>query len=271
MSKKILSIQDISCYGQCSLTVALPVLSACGIETAILPSAILSTHTSGFKNFTVLDLTDEMPKILNHWVNEGIKFDCLYTGYISSKEQFDIIEDAKARTLNADGLFFVDPAMADHGAMYPALDETIIDGMKKLATCCDYIIPNVTEACFLTDTPYSTQKSIDELSEIARKIHSMGAKNVIITGLEINQNIGALAYDGNSIKYVLYPKCAKSYHGTGDLFSSMFIAQILNNHSTIASLDIACNFIIDCINQTTSDETHSYGVKFEEILKNNKY
>ena len=266
MSKKILTIKDISCYGQCSITVALPVLSAYGIETAILPTAVLSTHTSGFKDFTVLDLTSEMPKILNHWISEKIRFEALYTGYISSKEQFDIIEDAKMSVLGVGGVFFVDPAMADHGKLYPALNKDIINGMKRLATDCDYIIPNVTEACFITDTEYSENKSLEELSEIAIKLYNMGSRNVIITGLEIGDSIGALAYDGKQIEYVLKPKCAKSYHGTGDLFSSMFIAQILNNKSTIEALNISCDFIIDCINQTVSDESHSYGVKFEEVL-----
>ena len=267
MSKKLLTIQDISCYGQCSTTVALPVLSAYGIETAILPSAILSTHTCGFTNYTVLDLTMEMPKILNHWISEKITFDALYTGYISSKEQFDIIIDAKMSTLKLDGLFFVDPAMADHGKMYPGLDHTIVEGMKRLASDCDYIIPNVTEACFLTETPYSNNKTIEELTVIAKKLYSMGAKNVVITGLETEGKIGAIAYNGKNIDYVLYPKCEKSYHGTGDLFSSMFIAQILNNASITEALNKSCKFIIDSINQTVNDPTHSYGVKYEEILK----
>lgn len=266
MSKKILTIQDISCYGQCSTTVALPVLSAYGIETAILPSAILSTHTCGFKNFTVLDLTDEMSKILNHWIDEKITFDALYTGYISSKEQFDIIKDARMSTLKFGGMFFVDPAMADYGKLYPALDNTIINGMKILASDCDYIIPNITEACFITDTPYSENKTIEEVSELAQKLYNMGSRNVIITGLCVDDKIGALSYDGEKIDWVLKTKCANSYHGTGDLFSSIFIAQILNNKSIHEALDISCQFIIDCIKITDEDSLHKYGVKFEEIL-----
>ena len=129
---KVLTIQDISCYGQCSLTVALPILSSYGIETVILPSAVLSTHTSGFKDFTVLDLTDEMPKIINHWISEGIKFDAIYTGYIGDVRQFDYILKCKDQLLNEKGLFIVDPAMADHGKMYPALSVETIEGMKKI-------------------------------------------------------------------------------------------------------------------------------------------
>ena len=121
MSKTILTIQDISCYGNCSITVALPILARFGIETAILPSAILSTHTQGFKDWTFLDLTDEMPKIIDHWWHEGIKFDAIYTGYIGNPKQFKIILDAKDKLLKEDGLFIVDPAMADHGKLYPKL------------------------------------------------------------------------------------------------------------------------------------------------------
>ena len=124
---KIVSLQDISCYGQCSLTVSLPVLSAYGIETAILPSGILSTHTGGFKNFTVHDLTDEMPKIINHWIEEGIKFDAIYTGYIGDARQFEMVQDMKKKLLAEGGKLIVDPAMADHGKLYPALSEDIID------------------------------------------------------------------------------------------------------------------------------------------------
>jgi hydroxymethylpyrimidine/phosphomethylpyrimidine kinase len=150
MSKKILTIQDISCYGNCSITVALPILARYGIETAILPSAILSTHTAGFKDFTFLDLTDEMPKIIDHWKKEGIEFDAIYTGYIGNPKQFGIILDAKAKLLKEGGLFIVDPAMADHGKLYPGFDEETIIGMRELVSVADYIIPNITEACFLT-------------------------------------------------------------------------------------------------------------------------
>ena len=134
MSKKLLTIQDISCYGQCSITVALPILSHYGIETAILPSAVLSTHTGGFKNFTVHDLTSEMPKIINHWIDENIRFDCIYTGYIGNRIQFDYILDNKDRLLNENGLFIVDPAMADNGKMYYGLDEFIVLGMRKMCS-----------------------------------------------------------------------------------------------------------------------------------------
>lgn len=266
MSKKILTIQDISCYGQCSITVALPILSSRGIETAILPSAILSTHTSGFNNFTVLDLTDEMPKIINHWINEGIKFDAIYTGYIGDVRQFDMILKCKDMLLNENGLFIVDPAMADHGKLYPALNNDIVEGMKKICKVADYIIPNITEACFLTDNEYKDTCDEAYTKQLLNDLYSLGAKNIILSGITNGNNIGASSFDGNSIIRVLQTKCEKSYHGTGDIFSSIIVANILNNVPLKDNLMDATKFIVDCINATKDDLNHSYGVKFEDVL-----
>jgi len=266
MNKKILTIQDISCYGQCSITVALPILSSRGIETAILPSAILSTHTSGFNNFTVLDLTDEMPKIINHWINEGIKFDAIYTGYIGDVRQFDMILKCKDMLLNENGLFIVDPAMADHGKLYPALNNDIVEGMKKICKVADYIIPNITEACFLTDNEYKDTCDEAYTKQLLNDLYSLGAKNIILSGITNGNNIGASSFDGNSIISVLQTKCEKSYHGTGDIFSSIIVANILNNVSLKDNLMDATKFIVDCINATKDDLNHSYGVKFEDVL-----
>ena len=266
MSKKILTIQDISCYGQCSITVALPILSSRGIETAILPSAILSTHTCGFKDFTVLDLTDEMPKIIDHWIKEGIKFDAIYTGYIGDVRQFDYILKCKDLLLNDNGLFIVDPAMADHGKLYPALNEDIVDGMKKICKVADYIIPNITEACLLTDNLYSDDCSDEFAKKLLLDLYKLGAKNIILSGISNENSIGACSYDGKDIIKVLKEKCEKSYHGTGDIFSSIIVANILNNVSIKNNLIDATKFIVDCINATKDDINHSYGVKFEDVL-----
>lgn len=266
MSKKVLTIQDISCYGQCSITVALPILSSRGIETAILPSAVLSTHTCGFKDFTVLDLTDEMPKIINHWINEGIKFDAIYTGYIGDVRQFDYILKCKELLLNDGGLFIVDPAMADHGKLYPALNNDIVLGMKKICKVADYIIPNITEACLLTDNLYSDNCNDEFIKKLLIELYELGAKNIILSGITNENNIGAAAYDGTNIINVLQEKCDKSYHGTGDIFSSIIVANILNKVAIKENLIDATKFIVDCINSTKDDYSHSYGVKFEDVL-----
>lgn len=267
MSKKILTIQDISCYGQCSITVALPILSSKGIETAILPSAILSTHTSGFKNFTVLDLTEEMPKIINHWINENIKFDAIYTGYIGDIRQFDYILECKNKLLKKDGLFIVDPAMADNGKLYPALDASIVEGMKRICSVADYIIPNITEACFLTENEYKENGNNNYYEKLLKDLYTLGAKNIILSGVIYEDKIGAKTFDGKNISTILKIKQPKSYHGTGDVFSSIIVANILNGLSLEENLDDATNFIVDCIHKTKDDDTHSYGVKFEDVLK----
>lgn len=265
--KKILTIQDISCYGQCSITVALPILSSYGIETAILPSAILSTHTCGFKDFTVLDLTSEMPKIINHWINEGIKFDAIYTGYIGDVRQFDYVLECKDKLLVDGGLFIVDPAMADNGKLYPALNSDIVEGMKKICSQADYIIPNITEACLLTDTLYQDKQDKTFINNLLHKLIECGYKNIILTGIIFDGKIGAIYYDGTNEIYVLKELQPTSYHGTGDIFSSVIVANILNNVDIKTNLDDATDFIVDCIKNTTNDKYHFYGVKFEEILK----
>ena len=264
---KVLSIQDISCYGQCSLTVALPVLSSYGVETAILPSAILSTHTGGFKDFTVLDLTLEMPRIINHWIKEGIKFDAIYTGYIGDIAQFDYILECKEKLLKENGLFIVDPAMADHGKLYKALNENIVDGMRRICSVADYILPNITEASFLTNNKYLEEYDENYINKLLNDLYNLGAKNVILTGVSFEKGkIGASFYDGKNYKSYFSNEIVKSYHGTGDIFSSVVVGNIMNKVSIEDTLKDAVEFIIDCILNTIDDDMHNYGVKFEEIL-----
>ena len=264
---KILTVQDISCYGQCSTTVALPVLSCYGHETVILPSAILSTHTGGFTGFTVLDLTEEMPKIMKHWEKENIKFDALYTGYIGDARQFDYILDIKNKMMNDKGLFFVDPAMADHGKMYYGLGDTIVDGMRRMCMQADYILPNITEACFLTGVEYKEKQDDKFINELLDKLFKLGAKNVILTGVEEDDELGAIAYDGKEKVKVMKKRQYPSYHGTGDIFSSVIIGNILNGKSLYETLDDATSFIVEAIKETKEDKEHNYGVKYEQVLK----
>jgi len=269
---KLLTVQDISCYGQCSTTVALPVLSAYGHETAILPSAILSTHTApGFSGFTVLDLTDEMPKIVKHWKDLNVKFDGLYTGYIGDARQFDYILNIKKELLTDKGLFFVDPAMADHGKMYWGLGEEIVNGMRRMCSVADYILPNITEACFLTGVPYQEEHTDEFINMLLEKLKLIGAKNVILTGYEKGEKLGAIAFDGNEKVVVLKDRQYPSYHGTGDIFSSVIIGNLLNGKFLYEALDDATDFIVESIKKTKSDESHWYGVKYEaDLAERNK-
>jgi pyridoxine kinase len=178
MYKRLLTIQDISCVGQCSLTVALPVISACGIETAVLPSAVLSTHTAGFSGYTFTDLTEDMPAISKHWEKENLKFDAIYTGYLGSAKQIEYVKNI-FKVNGKDGcLKIVDPAMADNGNLYPGFDMAFVEEMKSLCAEADYVLPNLTEACFLTGTEYKTEYDKEYIDSIIEKLKALGFLNM---------------------------------------------------------------------------------------------
>lgn len=271
--KKIVSVQDISCYGQCSLTVALPILSSYGIETAILPSSILSTHTGGFTNYSVFDLTDEMPKIVDNWKRENITFDAIYTGYISDTKQFDTIKNMRF-LLNEGGLLIVDPAMADHGKLYKALNDNIVLGMKGLVQEADIIIPNLTEACLLLDIPYKEGFCEEEIHTIIKSLSKLGPETVILTGVSYSEDkIGAVAYSKCTDEFTEFftTRLSRSYHGTGDIFSSVLVANLVKGNGLLSSLKDACEFVVECITNTIDDPSHGYGVKFETVLSRKKH
>ena len=265
--KKILTIQDISCVGQCSLTVALPILSAAGFETCILPSAVLSTHTAGFTGFTVRDLTDDIPAIAEHWKKEGILFDCIYTGYLGSTRQIDDVKNIIA-TLAASGCTsIVDPAMADNGKLYPAFDHEYVQAMKALAFSADIILPNITEACFLTDTEY--RDSYDEawIMELLKKLRDAGAKTIVLTGVSYKpETTGVVVLEGEEPAYYEHRKIAKGCHGTGDVYASAFVGALMHGKSAYDAAALAADYTVRCIEVTQGDPAHWYGVKFELVL-----
>ena len=265
--KRILTIQDVSCVGQCSMTVALPILSACGIETAILPSAVLSTHTAGFTGFTVRDLAGDMPSINEHWVKEGIKFDAIYTGYLGSKEQVDYVLNICKTTLNENGLFIVDPAMADNGKLYYGFDMEYVNENKKLVEACDYLLPNITEACFLTGIEYKEVYDREYIDNLVLALKSLGAKNVVLTGVSFQEGkTGIMVFENGNYNYYEHEKCSKSCHGTGDIYSSAFVGALLNGKTAIDSAKIAGDYVVKCIKATEGDSDHWYGAKFEPVL-----
>lgn len=266
--KKIVSVQDISCYGQCSLTAALPVLSAKGVETAILPSAVLSTHTGGFHNYTVLDLTQQMPKIVAHWRQEGIRFDAIYTGYIGDARQFATILGMRD-LLRDGGLLIVDPAMADRGKLYAALGKDIVDGMRTLVRQADVILPNQTEAAFLLGRAYKESYTLQESEEMLRALCAMGPRYCILTGVRAEPGqIGAACLDAETGQTAFYftPRVEKSFHGTGDLFSACAVADIVRAKPMQQVLENACTFTYRAICATADDPAHTYGVHFEPVL-----
>ena len=265
--KRILTIQDISCFGQCSLTVALPILSAAGLETVILPSAVLSTHTGGFKNFTVCDLTAEIPKISAHWQSENIKFDAIYTGYLGSAAQINYVKDM-FKTLGRDGLIrIVDPAMADNGKLYTGFDMAFVEEMKTLVYSADIILPNITEACFLTGVEYKESYDESYIDKILEALARNGAKTVILTGVSFGSDTtGVMVYENGEKKYYEHTKVSKNSHGTGDVYASAFVGALLSGKGSYDSAVIAADYTLKCIQNTVDDAEHWYGVKFEPVL-----
>ena len=197
--KRILTIQDISCVGQCSLTVALPILSAAGIETAILPSAVLSTPTAGFKGYTFRDLTDDMPAIAAHWKSEGIRFDAVYTGYLGSARQIAYVKQIFRDLLADGGVRIVDPAMADNGKLYPGFDLAFAEEMKSLCAEADIILPNITEACFITGVEYRETYDRAYIDGLLAALRAVGAKTVILTGVGFAEDkTGVMVLEGDT-------------------------------------------------------------------------
>ena len=265
--KRILTIQDISCMGQCSMTVALPILSACGLETCILPSAVLSTHTGGFTGPNIRDLTDDLPAIESHWLRENIRFDAIYTGYLGSVRQIDMVAHIFDSLLIPDGKILVDPAMADHGKLYRGFDGAYVEAMKRLCAKADVILPNLTEACLLTDTPYEERYDEAFLQPILKKLEHMGAKCVVLTGYSaVPGQTGVLIQNGTTRYTYSHAKIGRGYHGTGDGFASAFTGCWVGGKSMIDAARIAADFVCKCIENTIGDDQHWYGVKFETAL-----
>ena len=266
---KILTIQDISCYGQCSITVALPIVSAFGIETAILPSAVLSTHTAGFEGFTVRDLTEDLPEIRKHWESEEIYFDAIYTGFIASAEQLDYIKDIIDSRLKPGGLVFVDPAMADHGEFYNGFDQEFADKMGELCKLGDFILPNTTEACYLLHRPWKEEFTKEEMLEIANELSEFTKKYVILKGDTHKENeLGMIVLNKQDFttEFVFNDKVDYVSHGTGDVFASAFVGSTMVGKSPTQAAKIAGEFTKRAIEKTVGDESHKYGVKFEQVI-----
>lgn len=265
--QRILTIQDISCVGQCSMTVALPIISACGQETCILPSAVLSTHTMGYSFPTVRDLTEDLPGIQAHWQKESISFDAIYTGYLGSTEQVAYVADIFDAMTRPGGRIIVDPAMADNGKLYPAFDQTYVEAMKGLVSKADVVLPNLTEACMLTGCEYREQYDESYIMDVVRKLHGLGAKCVVLTGIGYEEGMtGVLISDGSSIDHYSHRRIAKSYHGTGDVYASAFAGSWIGGKTMGEAARIAADFVCRCIENTAGDESHWYGVKFETAL-----
>ncbi len=271
---RILTIQDISCVGQCSMTVALPILSACGLETAVLPSAVLSTHTGGFQQVHFQDLTDGMPEIVKCWKAEGIDFDAVYTGYLGSTKQIDIIKQLLSAVVKKDGAVIVDPAMADNGRLYRGFDQVYAQEMRMLCAAADYFLPNVTECCIMTGMDYREQYGMAYVKELLDRLVSelSGLENkpdrtTILTGVSYRSGrTGVVVYGKAGYTYYEHEKIGKGSHGTGDIFASVFTGALLAGRTPQEAAKTAADFVAECIRLTAADAEHWYGVHFEPLL-----
>ncbi len=268
--KRIATIQDISCLGKCSLTVALPIISAMGMETCVVPTAVLSTHTM-ISGFTFRDLTEDMPDICDHWKKENFIFDAIYTGYLGSKRQLAMVEDYFAAFKTENNLIIVDPVIGDGGKLYPAFDVDFAHEMAKLCGKADIIMPNLTEAAFMLDEEYiESGYDLEYIQSLLKKLTNLGAKTAVLTGVSFEEGkIGVMGYDAanNEFFHYFHKKIDTSYHGTGDIFASVVVGGLMNGFSLPKALKIAADFTAKCIDITFSDPNAiTYGVNFEYLL-----
>ncbi len=248
------------------MTVALPILSVCGHETCILPSAVLSTHSGGFDGYTFRDLTQEIPGICSHWKREGIAFDGIYTGYLGSGEQIRLAAEIFDTMANPGCARIVDPAMADNGKLYRGFDDSYVADMRELCTHADVLIPNLTEACLLTGEAYREDYPQEEIQIILEKLSRI-CDFIVLTGVggKAGQT-GVTVYRNGKLWQYSHPKIARSYHGTGDIFASAFVGAWMQEKTVEEAVKIAADFTALAIQNTYENPAHWYGVKFETAL-----
>lgn len=287
--KRVLTVQDISCVGKCSLTAAIPVISAMGIEVCPLPTAILSNHTA-FSSFSFLDLTDKIPEILNEWKKQGFHFDAIYTGYLGSIKQIDLVHKILDEFAQNDTLVVIDPCMADNGKLYTGFSQDFVQQMAKLCGRANVILPNMTEACFLVNQDYDIFTHTNEnITKLMEKLLSLGANHVVLKGVDFSSDKIGVAYYSqknnndsrnligksmieNSIddmKIYFHHRYDENFHGTGDLFASVVTGALVLKKELKEAVEIACDFIQESIECTLSNPNYNwYGVEFESALRN---
>lgn len=266
--KRIVTIQDISCVGKCSLTVALPIISAAGVEAGVIPTAVLSTHTA-FPKFTFCDLTDEIEPISDTFNELEIDFDAIYTGYLGSFRQLALVSDFIDR-FGGKAKVVIDPVMADNGVLYKGFTEEFAFSMAKLCAKADLIIPNLTEASFMLGIPYNPDYDEDYIKDVLKKLTDLGAKCAALTGIGFKDDeIGVYLYDSEKDEYYHYfnEKLPAAFHGTGDVYASATVGAMMRGFSVSESLSIAVDYTLLTMKKTLEDKEHRfYGVNFEEAL-----
>ena len=270
MQKQVLAIHDLSCVGRCSLTVALPVLSAAGLHVSVLPTALLSTHTGEFTGYTNLDLTQEMAKIYAHFQTLPLRFDGLYSGFLGSWEQLALVEDVFAHYRRAGTLLLVDPVMADHGKLYATYTETLARDMGRLCRQADVIVPNLTEGAILLEASYREQPSFPQVEAMLRALHKRyGCRQAVITGILRDGLLGAAAYDAqrDCVFFHGQPPMDHVFYGTGDVLASALLAGLMRGRSLSQATTLAVDFTYQSMLHTLDNGLPlRYGVAFEQAL-----
>lgn len=262
--QRILTIQDISCVGQCSMTVALPILSAWGHETCILPTALLSTHTGGFGKPEVVHLDAAAEKMWHHWQENDITFDAVLVGYLGSVAAVETAEAILDTMMAPGGMKIVDPAMADHGKLYSGFDQRYAHAMARLCRKADVVLPNVTEAAMLAGMEY---REILTETYVSALLDGLDYPNVVLTGIGYQEGqTGIVVKSGQRQCYHSHPKLPKSYHGTGDILAACLTGAWMQGYTLEESAAIAANFTYRSIQETAQNPAHWYGVKFEPLL-----
>ncbi len=265
--KRLLAVHDISCVGKCSLTVALPIVSAAGVECSVLPTAVLSTHTGGFKGFTFRDLTSDITPVRDHWSSLNIRFDSVYTGFLGSFEQIELVKRLIDR-LPDDSMVYVDPVMADKGAMYTIFGPDFPAGMRGLCEKADLIMPNLTELAFMLGFEYAEGPYTGEyVEDVLVRASALGVPRIVITGMSLEAGrLGAVYkdYRTGETGSVMRDEVPGYYHGTGDVFGSALVGALESGLALKDAVEIAVDLTYGSIVRTHSAATDvRFGVNFE--------
>ncbi|MBQ8428496.1 MAG: pyridoxamine kinase [Clostridia bacterium] len=262
---RVLAINDISCIGKCSLTATLPILSACGIECTVLPTAILSTHTGGFTGYTFRDCTEDIPAILRHWKTLDVQFDYICSGYLGSIEQIEMVANIKNEFLADGGKFIVDPVMGDSGKLYAGFTDGYVEKMRSLCRIADYILPNVTEACYLAALPYPLKKANAE--KAVRTLQGL-CPRPIVTGIVDDEGVTvAFADETGDVCTYAHENVEGFFCGAGDVFASAFVGCLARGKSEGAAIRLASDFATACIRRSAKEVPDKrFGLPFEKEI-----
>ena len=266
--KRVLTFQDLSCVGQCSLGVALPIISACGHETCALPSALLSNHTgSSFSGYTFTDLSADTTPICEELMRQGVDFDCFYSGYLGSVAQIEYAKAMMNTLLKKGGVRVVDPAMADHGRLYAGFDMHYAEKMRELCALADIVIPNITEAAMMSGIEYREFFDREYVETILDTLCDLGMKCIVLTGVSFDkETLGVAVRENGKTEYYFHERLGYLCHGTGDIYASAFVGSYLNQKTCIEAASIAARFTLASILATEDRDTHTYGVRFERAI-----